>query len=438
MTLATRTSLFFLAALAVVLVGLSTAIYGLARFHLLHQLTGRSTAAIDSLTASVEFVRAGLEWEPNQRLFVFSQGSDEGRLLWGVFDDRCKLIEGSFDPNPPTVDQLRAVEVVAGQPFDFNWQGNSWRIATRWVRPDSQSEIARSAVEKADETPDHPTYPALFLAAGVPVEPALAVLRNLMLFLAGLSLAIWLLAAWAGRWLCGKALKPVVEMAQTARTISAADLSQRLPPAGTGDELDALGRAFNELLTRLQDSFERQQRFTAEASHQMRTPLTAMIGQIEVALRRDRASEEYRKALESAQQQAAHLRQIVEMLLFICREDADAKVPKPDRLELDIWLAEHLQTWHQHPRSADLQFESGAEGLCWVGAQSALLAEAVNNLLDNACKYSPPGSPIQLSVESTGETVVLSVADHGYGIDIDEIPLVFDPFFRSADARRRG
>ena len=111
------------------------------------------------------------------------------------------------------------------------------------------------------------------------------------------------------------------------RNISAVDLSQRLPSAITNDELDDLGRAFNDLLDRLQISFQRQQRFTAEASHQLRTPLAAMLGQVDVALRRDRSADEYRRALQSVQRQAEQLKQIIEMLLFLAREDSEAAVP---------------------------------------------------------------------------------------------------------------
>src|SRR5581483_11619807 len=106
-------------------------------------------------------------------------------------------------------------------------------------------------------------------------------------------------------------------------SMSAADLDVRLPAADTGDELEELGLAFNDLLGRLQEAFERQRRFTGDASHQLRTPLTVMLGQIEVALRRDRPAGEYREALSVAHGQAERLRRIVEMLLFLARADAE-------------------------------------------------------------------------------------------------------------------
>src|SRR5207253_6792806 len=110
-----------------------------------------------------------------------------------------------------------------------------------------------------------------------------------------------------GRGVCRRALTPVTRMAEAARTMSAAALDQRLPAPQTGDELEQLAGAFNGLLARLQESFARQQRFTGDASHQLRTPLAAMQGQVEVALRRERSPEEYRQALAVVQKQAAQL-----------------------------------------------------------------------------------------------------------------------------------
>src|SRR5207248_10102086 len=153
-----------------------------------------------------------------------------------------------------------------------------------------------------------------------------------------------------GRALCRRALAPVTRMAGAARIMSAADLDQRLPAPGSRDELEDLRRAFNGLLGRLQEAFERQRRFTGDASHQLRTPLTVMLGQIEVALRRDRPAGEYRDALHVAHGQAVRLRQIVEMLLFLARADAEARLRHLERVELAGWLAGHLEQCSAHAR----------------------------------------------------------------------------------------
>jgi signal transduction histidine kinase len=220
--------------------------------------------------------------------------------------------------------------------------------------------------------------------------------------------------------------------------MSAAALDQRLPSPGTSDELEELGLSFNDLLARLQESFERQRRFTGDASHQLRTPLAAMLGQVEVALRRGRSPEEYRRVLSLVQGQAIHLHGIVEMLLFLARADAEARSPDLETIALAGWLGVHLQSWSGHARARDLRVELASEGPVLVQAHAPLLGQLVDNLLENACKYSEPGTPVTLRVRGDQDGVILTVEDEGCGIPADDLPRVFEPFYRSAQARRLG
>ncbi len=119
----------------------------------------------------------------------------------------------------------------------------------------------------------------------------------------------------------------MARMVESARDLNPDDPGWCLEEAGTGDELDDLGRAFNDLLSRLHVAYQRQRRFSSDASHQLRTPLTVLIGQIEVALRQERSGEEYRRVLKSALGRAVQLGQIVEALLFLGRADSDAQLP---------------------------------------------------------------------------------------------------------------
>jgi signal transduction histidine kinase len=263
-------------------------------------------------------------------------------------------------------------------------------------------------------------------------------LRLLAIALAGLSALIWLLAAFFGRSLCRKALSPLTRMTVSIGSISADDLNQRLPAMNTHDELDGLSRAFNELLNRLQISFERQRRFAAEASHQLRTPLTAMLGQVDVTLRRNRSSDEYHTTLTSVHDQATRLRQIAEMLLFLTREEPDAALPDFELLDVNAWLLEHLATWGSNSRFNDLKLDADTSTPLWIRAHKGLLSQAVDNLLDNACKYSDASSKIVVRTARCENEVQLEVDDSGYGIPDNEINRVLDPFFRSYDAQRRG
>ena len=438
MTLVTRTSLFFLAALAVVLVGLSAAIYGLMRYQLLGQLTAGATNVAENLVAAVEIAPDGLEWEPGSRQFALQKLTGEAPVLWGVLDEDGKLLEGSITPE--LLSAALTASGASGSLLSHDQQIDTelWRIVT--VRIQAQNPISQTMLNAAPTTGEvePQRHQAMTIATASPLGPAYATLRMMALLLIAISFGIWALAALAGRWLCAKALAPVARMAQAVGTISAADLTQRLPPAETGDELERLGIAFNDLLTRLQDSFERQKRFTAEASHQLRTPLTAMIGQLDVALRRDRSEEEYRCALKAVHQQSAKLRQIVEMLLFLSREGAEARPPDLEQLELRSWLADYLQSWSAHSRFPDMHYELESGDPICIRAHHELLGEAINNLLDNACKYSEPGTPIRIGVKRSAAGPRLAVADRGIGISPQELPQVFDPFFRSEETRRRG
>jgi heavy metal sensor kinase len=436
MTLAGRLSLFFLAALAIVLVGFSASLYGLSRYHLLHQLDARCGAVLDTLTAPVEDEPGGLEWEAGERLPPARAGGD-GTLVWAVFDRRGRRVPGS-----PAVDLPAGLtEPLATEEdsrADVTWEGAPWRFARRTLRSRSAGDNATTAGGPGAERPRR--YRVLVFVVGLPVGPVWGTLRTLAVVLAALSLVLWCSAALVGRWLCRRALAPVTRMARTARTLTADDLDRRLADPGTGDELSDLGAAFNDLLTRLAEAFRRQRRFTGEASHQLRTPLTALLGQVEVALRRERPAEEYRRVLETVQKQGERLRQIVDLLLFLARADAGSGPPQTETLDLGAWLADHLRSWGEHPRSGDiLAVRAGAHlGPLWVRAHAGLLGQVLDNLLDNACKYSAAGSPVRLRAWRQEGEVRLAVEDRGHGIGAEDLGHVFDPFFRSAEARRCG
>jgi signal transduction histidine kinase len=263
-------------------------------------------------------------------------------------------------------------------------------------------------------------------------------LSSLALALAGLSAALLVTAALLARRLCRRALRPVTQMAGAARAMSATDLGLRLPGPGTGDELEDLCRAFNELLGRVQEAFERQRRFTGDASHQLRTPLAVMLGQLEVALRRERPAGEYREALSVAHAQAERLRRIVEALLFLARADAEALLPDLEVVDLGDWLTAHLRHWDGHARRDNLSLNIPPDPPRRVRVQPALLGQLVDNLLDNALNYSEPGTPVTVTIEDAPGGATLTVADAGCGIAPEDLPHVFEPFYRSAQARRLG
>jgi signal transduction histidine kinase len=390
-------SAFFLAALAVVLIGFSAALYLLAWTYLHRQADERLAAALDTLVAAVEVESDGLDWEPGVHSLTLGP-----EVRWVVRDGGA-VVE-------------RSAELVP--------DGPEWRVLRRSLR----SEVPAVSGKHAE----------LELTVAMSVEPVGTTLRRLAAALVGLSVAVWLLAALAGRRVARRALAPVTRMAEAARAMTPADARQRLPDPGTKDELDDLRHAFNDLLCRLHEALERQRRFTGDASHQLRTPLTAMLGQVEVALRRERPPEEYREVLGRVREQAGHLRQIVEALLFLARADAEARLDALEVADVAAALPAAAARWSGHPRAADLRTEVVGDGPFPARLQPLLLDQLLDNLIDNAFKYSDAGRPVVLRLRREGDAVALDVEDVGRGIPGEDLAHVFEPFYRSADSRRLG
>jgi heavy metal sensor kinase len=429
MTLTNRLTLFFLSALALVLTAFTVTLYSLARSHLVSRLNERAVSTIDTLYSVAEVEPDGLEWDLRKRQLLL-QGKHGNPPAWAVYDETGRRVDGSAD----FLDEYaESGSTIQRERFRLDRENGLWQVVRRIMHHPSAEVVPRNV-------PGHEQrYQTLVFVTALPLAPVHDELRKLAWCLAGISAGVWTTAALAGRWMCRRALAPVRRMAESAKQISPDDLTQRLPMPVPRDEIQDLAIAFNDLLTRVHDSFERQKRFTGEASHQMRTPLAAMLGQMEVALRRDRDPEEYRRVLNSSMAQAGRLRNIVEMLLFLARADAEARLPDLQSVDLRRWLAEHLsETWADHARYTDLRVELPAAPAVDALVQPPLLAQAVDNLVDNAFKYSPPGSVIQVRLVCDTNGPAIVVEDRGPGIAVEDVDRVFDPFFRAADTRRRG
>jgi len=320
-------------------------------------------------------------------------------------------------------------------------RGYPWQVSQRRIKSTTApASGSRAALVAAPANPDPAGifYPGLVLTVAAPLGPMEGTLAALAWFLVALSVAIWLLAALLGRRLSRRALAPLLRIAASARGLDATDPGWSLDEARTGDELDELGRAFNDLLARLHVAFERQRRFSGDASHQLRTPLTVLIGQIEVALRHERSGDEYRRVLKSALGRAVQLRQVVEALLFLGRAGEDAQLPSGEPLDLTRWVAEYLASRPASDRVTQVAHSTvEGSGPC-VLVHSPLLGQLLENLLENAVKYSHPETPIVVETLCVGGRAVLAVEDAGPGIAPEEIPRILEPFYRSPQTRRQG
>lgn len=448
MSLTTRLSAYFLAALALVLVGFSGVLFLLVHHHLADQTHQRLEAAMQTLVAAIEVHAEDVEWEPLERHVALGEDAGADQVRWMVHDASGQLVDCSRN-----LESAGEHQPGVGSPF-----GTGWHVLGRRVRagnfdaetiddPDSSSggdpraEIASHQLPGQVVLPSDRTHrgSSLTIRVALTGKPMTAELRQLAWTLAGVSAGLWGVGLLLSRRVCRRAIDPVVRMASSARALRADEAGQVLTVAGTADELEDLGRAFNDVLTRLREVLERQQRFTGDASHQLRTPLTAVLGQVEVALRQERSTEEYQRVLELVRRRAGDMRETVELLLFLARMPAKTELPQTRIVKLAEWLGQRMRCWAEHPRFGDIQWPDSAELAGWeVRTQPALLGQVFENLVDNACKYSDPGTPITIRIEQAWRGVVLIVSDRGQGIAAADLPHICDPFYRSSESSRLG
>jgi heavy metal sensor kinase len=245
------------------------------------------------------------------------------------------------------------------------------------------------------------------------------------------------LAAMGGAALARAALRPVDMMSAAARRITAEDLAQRVAPRGAGDELDRLAETLNAMLGRLEATFGQMRRFAADAAHELRTPLTTLKGSMEVALRAERAPDEYRRVLASNLDDVEHLIRLAEDLLLLSRATAGLEVPRRP-VELEPLVLEALDLGVQIGQRAGVTVRAKELTPLTVRGEEAALRRAVINLVENAVKYTPTGGAVEIALTRADGAATLSVADTGIGIPAADTERIFEPFVRLDAARARA
>jgi heavy metal sensor kinase len=262
-------------------------------------------------------------------------------------------------------------------------------------------------------------------------------LNHLLLLLGiGLPLVV-LVAAAGGSMLVKRALTPVDKIAGKAELITQHNLSERLPVARTGDELQRLSVSLNHMITRLDDAFQNSKRFVADASHELRTPLTVLCGELENLAQDVSLGRAHRERLGSLLEEVERLNKIVQRLLTLSRLDAgeaQAEWVPFDLGELAVTTADQMALLAED-KHISIERESAPN--VPVEGDRARLKEVVVNLLDNAIKYTADGGAIHLKVGRNNGHAVLEVSDTGIGIPAEAVPHVFERFYRVDRARSR-
>jgi heavy metal sensor kinase len=274
---------------------------------------------------------------------------------------------------------------------------------------------------------------------GAPADDAVETLHLFRSYLLMFAPLLLLAAAGGGYWLSRRALSPVDALVRTARQVSGTKLNSRLQKVETGDELQRLSDTLNEMLDRIESAFLRITEFTADASHELRTPISLIRTEAELALRRSREEAEYKESLRHILLEAERTTVLIEQLLSLARADSGREPLRLQPVDLRQTLRSVVDGWQQVASLRNLQFSASLDVADFlVLGDETLLRRLVDNLLDNAFKYTfPPGS-VHLSLVPKGDSAVITVQDSGVGIPADEQSKIFERFYRVDKARSRA
>lgn len=425
-----RVTLWYTGAMAVALVILAAATYLLLKQNVVHRADATAVELADSFLSTVNAEMSNLPNAEGIRQAIAAAISEHTfqDVIFVVVDAHGDLMgmsqahvgvehEKSLDWD----DISRSLLTAASNPRPFQFtriRGHSYR---RYVRPFATQQQAATLIVLQSLRRQNELLETLGETFGIVVPLTLV------------------LAGCGGYLLARRSLLPVVAMSAQASRIGAENLHERLQVKNARDELGKLATSFNELLDRVSRSFERQRRFVADASHELRTPVAIFCGETDVALSQPKRTEqEYRDSLRVVGQEAKRLKHIVEDLFTLARADA-GQYP----LELtDFYLDELAAECCRNMRSlaSTKQITAECEISCELPARAdeTLVRRMLLNLLDNAIKYTPPGGNMRVRGGSKNGNYYLSIEDSGPGIPEDLQRRIFERFFRVDKARSRS
>jgi heavy metal sensor kinase len=347
---------------------------------------------------------------PEEFLHLF-EGEEDSRLYFVVWDREGKVLQKSDS----------AVDI----PFPGLHVGED-KLPVRVVRVrDSHREVVH--VSSWDVN--------VLVGRSMVKDLAAQHASGALLALAGLAvLAAGLVGGW---WTSSRAIRPIASMTAAAESISAQRLSQRIDVQETDNELGQLATVLNRTFDRLQASFEQQTRFTADASHELRTPLSVILAHADLALSRERTPEEYRATLETCRSASRRMKALIEGLLTLARFDSDAAELQFTELNIESVIRDCIDLVRPLATERRITITADIKPVIMRGDRERL-SQVIINLLTNAIRYNREDGKVQVSVDAEDGVAVIAVTDTGIGIPADELPRIFDRFYRVDKARSRA
>jgi len=381
-----------------------------------------NTAANDASKRNLDTVRSVLERHISQGSPNLAQELARLSGLWesGAIFEVAGPDEQWLYRSPRFLSALPALQPATREGTSFqttNLEALQYRVARQHVSVDGK---------------------AYLIDAAVPTEPFDQALDNFRLMEKRFLPLLVLLASLLGFWLSGRALAPVNRIIESAERIGVSNLSRRLEVPRAKDELRRLTEQVNAMLDRIEASVKRITQFTADASHDLRTPLALIRTNAELALRRSRSDSEYRETLARILATSEETSELIEQLLLLARADANVAQLNREPTMLSPVLQAVAQKAAVLAAAKGLAFSyTGLSSKPCLFANQPALERLFLTVLDNAIKYTPPGGKVSLGVQVENSKADIEITDTGIGISEKDLPLVFERFYRADQARSR-
>jgi heavy metal sensor kinase len=411
-----RFTIWYLLVLAVLLIALSAGVY----FYLSRSLYHNLDDSLELRSTQLRSIPAILE--------SISQGEFQeelGEIVILYFYSGDQLVEVS--PRGISIPSNESISQAIGGTSSF---------ATVQTSEGERLRLLAVPINISIPGPPPGIQPAALVIAHSTkqIDQALAGLLRTLIIAVPLALA---LAAAGGIFLARRALKPVDKIAQTAREIGESDLSQRIN-VNTKDELGRLAATLNEMIGRLEKAFQRQKQFTSDASHELRTPLAVIEAESTLALQKERPSSDYQRSLEIISQESSQMSSLIDQLLTLARADAGKEQWNFTEVNLGKLISNLSADVEVLCKEKGLSLQLGKTKDLVVHGDEARLRELFMNLLDNAIRYTPAPGTVSVSFRREGQMAVVAITDTGIGIPAEDIPFIFERFYRVDKSRSRA
>jgi len=412
-----RFTIWYLLVLAVLLIALSAGVY----FYLSRSLYRNLDDSLELRSTQLQSIPAILE--------SISQGEFQeelGEIVILYFYTGSQLVEVS----------PRGISIPLSHEFISQAIAGTSSFATIQTAEGERLRLLAVPINISIPGPPPGIQPAALVIARSTkqIDQALAGLLRTLIIAVPLALA---LAAAGGIFLARRALKPVDKIAQTAREIEESDLSQRIN-VNTKDELGRLAATLNEMIGRLEKAFQHQKQFTSDASHELRTPLAVIEAESTLALQKERPPSDYRQSLEIVSREAKQMSSLIDQLLTLARADAGKEQWNFTEVDLGKLITDLSIDGEVLCQEKGLSFQLGQPQDLVVKGDEARLRELFMNLLDNAISYTPTPGTVSFSLRREEQMAVVAITDTGIGIPAEDIPLIFERFYRVGKSRSRA